>query len=109
MEPMKNYRQIRQITLVIGLVLVFGLAAWDKVQAQDYCYADWSQAAPVVAREKLISAKKIHELVRQKLSANVVRITLCKGPKGFEYRLVTFEANGKARKLTIDAKQPVVR
>jgi len=106
---MMNTLKIRQIMLSAGLVVVFALAAWDGAWAQEHCFADWSQAAPVVAREKLVSAKDIHDLVRQKLSANVVRITLCKGPLGYEYRLVTFEANGKARKLTVDAKRPVVR
>ena len=106
---MNSDLKLRQMGLGAGLVLVLGLAAWDSVNAQEQCYANWSQAAPVVAREKLVSAKDIQVLIRKKLAANVVRITLCKAAKGYEYRLVAFEANGKARKLTVNAQAPVVR
>ncbi len=110
---MMNIKNIWPVVLSGALTVLMlvssAVAPGSTVQAGEHCFANWSEAAPVVAQEKLASAKDIHDLVRKKLSAKVVRITLCKGAQGYEYRLVTFETSGKARKLTLNAKRPVVR
>ena len=106
---MKTYMKIRQLLLGFGLVVLFSMAVRDGVRASDHCYADWSQAAPIVAKEKLATARQVQKLVQDKLLARVVRMTLCKGARGYEYRLVAFAKNGKIRKLTIDARKPVVQ
>jgi len=91
------------------LAVLLGLAASDQAQAGVRCYANWSEAAPVVVRERLVSARDIHQLVRKSSLAKVVRITLCRTGQGYKYKLVVFGPDGKARKLILDARRPVVR
>lgn len=91
-----------------GLAIVPGLIGPDRAMAAEQCYANWSEAAPVVAKESLVSARDIHKLVGQKIAGKVVRITLCRTAKGYEYRLVVFGAGRKAQKIVLDARRPVV-
>lgn len=68
------------------------------------CLADWSDAAPVVARERLLSARDVRDLNRRQNASDIVRITLCREPAGYVYRVVLRDAHGRISVVTVDAQ-----
>lgn len=91
------------LILLIFLVIPDGLlhaAAAD----QDKCY-EWSDAAPIVRREKLASAKDVHDQARRRLDGDLIRITLCEEKGEFVYKLIV-QDGGKLRNLTVNARAP---
>lgn len=76
-----------------------------KAAAGDQCFGDWSDAAPVVAREQLRSARDVQDRARQELGGDIVRILLCEEAEGFVYRLVLRHSDGRIGKLTVSARR----
>jgi hypothetical protein len=79
------------------------------IPATDRCYADWSDAAPVVRAEGLIAVKDIHELARRHRIGDLVKVTLCEEKGRFVYRIVVREAGGRIVALSTDARKPFQR
>ncbi len=69
----------------------------------DACIANWSDAAPIVAREKLLAAREIQRMSRRTLPGDVVRITLCREDAGYVYLLLLRDGKGRISNLKIDA------
>jgi hypothetical protein len=72
----------------------------------DRCYADWSDAAPVVRREALVPTMDLLQQARARKMGDLVRITLCEQQGRFVYRLVVLQAKGQFTNLTVDARRP---
>ena len=70
------------------------------------CYREWSDAAPVVARERLRSASEVQGDTRDRLGADVVRITLCREDGVFVYRLTVRRTDGRISNLKVSAATP---
>lgn len=95
---------MRSLLAIIALLLCpAGLSA--AVAEQDRCY-DWTEAAPIVRREKLASAKDVHQQAREKLEGELIRITLCEEKGQFVYKLVVQQGSGRFRYFTVDARAP---
>lgn len=73
------------------------------------CYADWSDAAPIVKKEGLTTIEALAETARGKLSGDIVKTTLCEEGGGFVYRLLIREPAGKLVNHTVDARAPFPR
>ena len=92
--------------LAAGLLALALEAAAGHValaSGNEQCFSDWSDAAPVVSREGLKSARDVQDLTRSRLGGDVVRITLCRGEQGFVYRLVVRTVDGRISNLTVSA------
>ena len=85
--------------LAAAALLVPGPAA-----ASPRCYGDWSDAAPVVVREQLRSARDVQDMARLELGGEVVRIVLCEDDGSFVYRLVLRRLDGRIGTLTVKAR-----
>jgi uncharacterized membrane protein YkoI len=71
------------------------------------CYADWSQAAPIVRRESLVATAELHQHARTRKLGDLVRITLCEEGGRYVYRLVVLEpTNRTLTQHVVDARQP---
>lgn len=70
------------------------------------CYADWSEAAPVVIKEGLTTIEALAKTARGKLSGDIVKTTLCEENGGFVYRLLIREPAGRLVNRTVDARLP---
>lgn len=81
------------------------MAVPPAASASERCYGDWSDAAPIVARERLQSARDVQDMARLELGGDVVRIVLCEGEQGFVYRLVLRHSNGRIGNLTVSAER----
>lgn len=88
----------------LALALLGGAPVAPASAAEQRCYGDWSDAAPIVARERLRSARDVQDMARHELGGDVVRIVLCEADGGsFVYRLVLRHGNGRIGNLTVDA------
>ena len=67
------------------------------------CFSNWSDAAPIVARERLLAARDVQEMSRRTLPGDVVRITLCREEAGYVYLLLLRDGHGHISNLKIDA------
>ena len=96
----------RRLTL-IAILLAFAAsltpADAPTAAASERCYGDWSDAAPIVMREHLRSARDLQDMARVELGSDIVRIVLCKGSRGFVYRLVLRRLDGRIGPLTVSA------
>ncbi len=70
------------------------------------CIADWSDAAPIVTRERLATARAVQDLARSRHPGDLIRITLCREESRFVYRLVMRDPHGRITIVTVDARQP---
>jgi hypothetical protein len=70
------------------------------------CFADWSDAVPVVQREALTAVRDIHSLARQRRLGDVVRVTLCSDEGRYVYRLLLREPKGAIVSMMVDARRP---
>ena len=83
------------------LIAAIGAAASSAGAAEARCWADWSDAAPVVQKEALRPAKEIAASIRAR-GKDVVRMTLCEEQGRYIYRVVVV-SGGKVENLTVDA------
>lgn len=96
----------RRLITILAAAALAGTIPWpgrDELRAAPRCYGEWSEAAPIVAREKLRSALDVQDKARDELGADVVRIVLCEGDGGFVYRLVLRRLDGHIGTLTVSA------
>jgi len=96
-------RRLTILFAVAALAASLSSVAGEKAVAETRCYGDWSEAAPIVAREKLRSALDMHDMAREELGGEVVRIVLCEGERGFTYRLVLRRLDGHIGTFTVKA------
>jgi len=101
---MPAVRDLVPMALAVGLVFAGPSAAIGL--DGELCIADWSEAAPIVARENLSTARDVQELARRRLDGDLVRITLCQDGSRFIYRIVMRDVHGRISSLTIDARRP---
>jgi hypothetical protein len=70
------------------------------------CYIDWSDAAPIVVREHLVTVRDLHAEARTRYNGDLVRITLCHDEVRFTYRLLVRDGQGRISGVTVDAREP---
>jgi uncharacterized membrane protein YkoI len=73
------------------------------------CIADWSEAAPIVHKEKLATVEALSRLAADKLPGSIVKTTLCEERGAFVYRLVLRDAHGRLSNHIVDARAPFGR
>lgn len=89
--------------VLAALISVSAGPASAVPDATDACISNWSDAAPIVAREKLLAAREIQLMSRRSLPGDVVRITLCREDAGYFYLLLMRDGKGRISNLKIDA------
>lgn len=91
--------------IVAGLLSLFGVAQ----AANGVCIGDWSEAAPIVQKEGLVTVEVITGLNHDKLKGDIVKTMLCKEQGRYLYRFVVRQANGQLKTVPVDARQPFER
>jgi len=74
--------------------------------AADYCTDNWSAMSGQVAANGLTPAKDLQQLAAAKVPGKLIKVSLCKGSYGFQYKLVFLDAAGQLVNLAVDAKNP---
>lgn len=73
------------------------------------CFADWSIAAPIVRREKLLSVEQLNQIAQNRFAGHLLRTTLCEDGGRFVYRLVVRDGKGVIQSVVVDARRPFDR
>lgn len=91
---------------LVGVLL--STLSGQPVHAEDTaaCFENWSDAAPVVAREQLSAVRDVHEKARRIHHGEIVRITLCQEDQGYTYRVLLRDWSGRMSNLKVDARTP---
>jgi uncharacterized membrane protein YkoI len=93
------YRVMRK--LVIATLAMFWLAA--PACAGDPDCIGWSAAAPIIAKNSLLPAKVIYQMVQDRMGGTIVNQSLCEEGGQFVYKLVVLGAKGDVSNVTVDA------
>jgi hypothetical protein len=91
---------------IIAASLLLGTAALAFPAGAAACYADWSEAAPIVRKEGLTTIEVLAQSARTKISGDIVKTMLCEENGGFVYRLLIREPAGRLVNRTVDARLP---
>jgi hypothetical protein len=91
------------------VILATALPAQAVPAVAASCFDDWSDAAPVMVKEKLVGTRELHEQARQHLPGDLVHITLCREEHRFFYRLLMRDPVGRLTAVTVDARRPFDR
>jgi len=70
------------------------------------CIERWSDAAPVVAAERLVNVEQLTAKAPHKLGGSIVKATLCETNGSYIYDLVLRSAKGQLKSVTVDARDP---
>lgn len=70
------------------------------------CIDRWSDAAPVVAANRLVDVEELASKAPKRLGGSIVKATLCKSNGDFTYDLVVRTGQGKLKSVTVDARNP---
>lgn len=90
-------------------VFAFSLAALvgaTSGRSETTCIASWSDAAPIVQANALISVEALTREAPSKLDGSIVKATLCEENGRYIYSLVLREKGGKLKQTKVDAKRP---
>ena len=97
-------------SVAIALLIAFAPAPHVvATAAEEQCFQDWSEAAPVVRKEALRSAKDVRDLARKHRKGQVLTITLCQDSGKYVYKLVILGEAGRVENVTVDALAPFER
>lgn len=94
--------------LLAALVVAWTIAlspAPAAIGQSTRCYDDWSDAAPIVQRERLVSARDLQTWARKRLRGKVMRVTLCQDGERFVYRLLIRDPRGRVANRIVDARR----
>jgi hypothetical protein len=73
------------------------------------CFANWSDAGPVVEREALVKASDVHAQAKQRRLGDLVKITLCRENGRYTYQLVLHDKPKGVIHMSVDAQRPFER
>jgi uncharacterized membrane protein YkoI len=87
--------------IVVAFATVIVSAAGQT--AEPGC-VEWSQAGPIIARNSLVSANVIYQMVQKRTGGKVVSQALCNVGGRFVYKLVVLGPAGEVINVTVDAR-----
>ena len=92
--------------LLISALLMAAGGATPPARAQQSCFADWSEAGPIVRREGLATIERVGRIVRDRDASEIVNSALCTTEGRYVYRLTVRGGQGALKTLVVDARQP---
>jgi uncharacterized membrane protein YkoI len=76
-----------------------------RIQPDDKCWTDWSEAAVIVRREALMPVERVSKLASAKYpGAAIMKVTLCEEQGKFVYHVLLRERQGQLKSELLDAK-----
>ncbi len=92
--------------MVMSGAVVLTASAPMALARDKTCIERWSDAAPVVAAERLVNVEELTAKAPKKLGGSIVKATLCESNGSYTYILVLRTAKGKLKSVTVDARDP---
>lgn len=90
---------------ILAILATLGLSLAGQASAET-CYADWSEAGPIVREQGLVPAKDLQDLAKAKVEGKLIKITLCEDQGSYVYKLVFDQNSGDVVDMTVDAHTP---
>ncbi len=90
-------------TLMLGLFLAGNGASAAN---SEHCFADWSKAAELVRKNKIVDVAHLQRLARKAIGGDIITTRLCERGDQYIYRLVVRGSDGLIRQMTVDASRP---
>jgi hypothetical protein len=101
------FPKMLRLTISVFMLASFGGSASSGGGA---CINDWSIAAPIVHKERLVTVEALSRIAADKLSGSViVRTALCEDNGAFFYKVVMRDAHGRLSTHAFDARVPFAR
>jgi uncharacterized membrane protein YkoI len=88
---------------VIKAAVVAGLVSVAPGHAAEQNCLPWSDAAPVIAKNSLLPANVIYQMVQSRTGGQIIHASLCQDDGRFIYKLVVLGAKGDVNNVTVDA------
>jgi uncharacterized membrane protein YkoI len=92
--------RVMQKVIIATLAIVWLTA---PAYAGDPDCIGWSAAAPIIAKNSLLPAKVIYQMVQDRMGGTIVNQSLCEEGGKFVYKLVVLGAKGDVTNVTVDA------
>jgi hypothetical protein len=96
----------RLAVLALLLALALPTSGSQAGAKKKRCYEDWSQAQAVVQKNKLAHVDKLSRAALQSGLGHIMKVRLCKGKRGYEYRLILRDRLGRLRRWVTGARRP---
>jgi len=94
---------MRRVIKIAIIAIVAGLALTAAGNAADPNCVGWSAAAPVIAKNSLLPANVIYQMVQTRMGGTIVNQSLCQEDGRFVYKLVVLGPKGDVNNVTVDA------
>ncbi len=92
-------RQILRAAVLAATGLV--LAAAGQAAGED-C-VPWKEAASIIAKNSLLPANTIYQMVQTRMGGQIIHASLCDDNGRFFYKLVVLGTKGDVSNVTVDA------
>lgn len=100
-------RKFPYLGFVVGAAISVAGAAQPVVGAEPgKCIEDWAEAAAIVKAGQMMDVSDLSKIARDKYAGRIMTARLCSGDRGYFYRLVIRDDEGRARQVTIQAENP---
>ena len=86
-----------------AMTAIIGLALTTVGSAAELNCLPWKSATQVIARNSLLSADAIYQLVQKRVSGQIIHASLCEDGGRLSYKLVVLGPKGDVSNVTIDA------
>jgi uncharacterized membrane protein YkoI len=93
------YRVMQKV--IIATLAMFWLTA--SAYAGDPDCIGWSAAAPIIAKNSLLPANTIYQMVQSRMGGQIIHASLCDDDGRFFYKLVVLGTKGDVSNVTVDA------
>lgn len=94
---------LRTLLFSAAAVLTANSLAKPSIAASG-CVADWSTAAQIVEKERLLTVEQVSAANAGAIPGKIVKTTLCREKDGFVYRLVVRNPAGQLQIIVVDAQ-----
>ena len=96
-------RAVMRQLLRTAVVAASGLILSVTGQAADQNCVPWKEAADTIAKNSLLPANVIYQMVQQKLGGQIIHASLCDANGRYFYKLVVLGAKGDVSNVSVDA------
>lgn len=80
-----------------------GVVLAAAVQAADGNCVPWKEAADTIAKNSLLPANVIYQMVQSRVGGQIIHASLCDEGGHYFYKLVVLGAKGDVNNVTVDA------
>jgi uncharacterized membrane protein YkoI len=94
---------MRRVISKAGIGAIAGLLLMAAGEAAEPNCVPWKSAAPLIAKNSLLPANVIYQMVQSRTGGQIIHASLCDQGGKFFYKLVVLGTKGDVSNVTVDA------